>query len=392
MRILLTVGILALVVLGADAQKQIKPNINKAKMMWEKGDLPGAQEMIDAATTYEKTMNDGKTWYYRGLIYASIDTTSNADHRALSNNAMEVALESFAKAESMDDGKGYALISTFGIATLDQQLNGWYGHYFNEAVLSYEAEDFETAIDKFMSAAKIMPTDTNSVQNAAYAAINGENNEKALELLQETVNRGSKNLNIYLNIVQLHMTNENLEKALEVTRQAKKVFPTNNMLNRQEVDLLRKLGKLDEAIEQLKIAISNEPDNALLPFFLGILYEEAEDEANAIVWYDKAIEVDPTYYDAAFNKAAMQYNKGTEIQKEKNLLGYSKEDQKKAKELEPKIKQAFADAIPAWEKLYEIRPKERDVLERLIYMYDLTGQSTKADKMEKELNALPSED
>ena len=68
---------LMLSAVAVSAQKKQKPNINKALKSLQEGQLAEAKEMIDAATTYEKTMDDGKTWYYRGLIYAAIDTTSN---------------------------------------------------------------------------------------------------------------------------------------------------------------------------------------------------------------------------------------------------------------------------------------------------------------------------
>src|SRR5687767_12482693 len=65
------------------AQKPVKPNLNKALSLYQEGKLSEAKDMIDAATTYEKTMNDGKTYYYKGLIYAALDTTSNATYKAL---------------------------------------------------------------------------------------------------------------------------------------------------------------------------------------------------------------------------------------------------------------------------------------------------------------------
>jgi hypothetical protein len=75
---------------AAFAQKQSKPNINKALTALTDGKLQEAKEIIDAATTYEKTMNDGKTWYYRGLIYATLDTTSNEAFKALEPEPLKV--------------------------------------------------------------------------------------------------------------------------------------------------------------------------------------------------------------------------------------------------------------------------------------------------------------
>src|SRR5690606_25630394 len=93
--------VLLLVCFTATAQKQKKPNLNKALNAWRDGNLAEAKQIIDDATTYEKTKDDGKTWYYRGLIYASIDTTSNEEHKSLAENPLQVAVESFAKADQL---------------------------------------------------------------------------------------------------------------------------------------------------------------------------------------------------------------------------------------------------------------------------------------------------
>src|SRR3990170_4497813 len=92
---------LMLVAVAVSAQKKQKPNINKALKSMQEGQLAEAKEMIDAATTYEKTMDDGKTWYYRGLIYAAIDTTSNPAFKSLADDPFKTAMESFAKADQL---------------------------------------------------------------------------------------------------------------------------------------------------------------------------------------------------------------------------------------------------------------------------------------------------
>jgi len=62
MKKVLTLVMSMLILMSAEAQKAKKPNINKAKTLWTQGKLDEAKSMIDAATEYEKTMNEGKTW------------------------------------------------------------------------------------------------------------------------------------------------------------------------------------------------------------------------------------------------------------------------------------------------------------------------------------------
>ena len=87
--VILMLALVSGVVLG-----QKKPNINKAKGYLDKGEYVAAQEEIDRAIEYEKTMGKAKTWYYRGMIYAALDTALNQE------GATDVVLASFAKASS----------------------------------------------------------------------------------------------------------------------------------------------------------------------------------------------------------------------------------------------------------------------------------------------------
>ena len=47
-------------------------------------------------------MNDPKAWYYRGLVYGSLDTTPNEAYKALAPDAFTVAMESFKKADELN--------------------------------------------------------------------------------------------------------------------------------------------------------------------------------------------------------------------------------------------------------------------------------------------------
>src|SRR5688572_3568983 len=95
--------VLFLIVPGIlSAQKVEKPNINKALTALKEKKYDEAKSIIDAATTYEKTMNDGKTWFYRTVIYGALDTTSAYTS---SENLTAVAVESLKKTNELAGGK-----------------------------------------------------------------------------------------------------------------------------------------------------------------------------------------------------------------------------------------------------------------------------------------------
>jgi tetratricopeptide (TPR) repeat protein len=388
MKTVLTICMSLLLLAGAEAQK--KPSINKAKALWEQGVLDEAKAMIDAATTYEKTMNDGKTWYYRGLIYASIDTTSNEAYQALEANALDVSLASFAKADELgEEGKDYSHWAASGLpVTKTQQIAGYYSYYFEQALNAYNEDDFVNASTLFETAAKILPNDTSAISNAGYAAQAVDDNDRALAMFNETLKRGANSLAIHQNIIGIYQQMDKSDEALNAIQEAKKSFPADNGLNRLEISILIGQGKQEAALNQLKNAIEKEPSDVVLRFVLGILYEELKDVDNALKAYDEALNIDPNHFESSFNKAVLVFNQANALYKEKGLLGYSAADQKKAKELDPKIKAGFMKAMPAWEKVYSIKPTDRSALESLVFIYAYLGEEKKADKVEAELNAL----
>src|SRR5688572_32509291 len=103
------------------AQKEVKPNINKAIASLKAKKYDEAKTNIDAATTYEKTMNEGKTWFYRGTIYGALDTTAAYSS---TEDLTAVAAASFKKAEELSGGKygAYYIPDENGLPVLYAQI------------------------------------------------------------------------------------------------------------------------------------------------------------------------------------------------------------------------------------------------------------------------------
>ncbi|MCP4459877.1 MAG: hypothetical protein GY816_17920 [Cytophagales bacterium] len=392
MKNVLTFLMSVLIVGSLSAQKVKKPNVNKAKTLWSQGKLDEAKAMIDNATEFEKTMNDGKTWYYRGLIYATIDTISNPEYNMLSDNAREVAIASFDKANELaEQDKGYYILVPSGLpVTMDQQIEGYYAHYFTKALDTYEKKDWATTSENFEMAWSIKKSDTVAITNAGYTAQAAGNNERAYSLLEKSVESGARSLNIYYNMIIILNEKKDFEGTLEVISNAKEIYPSDNSLNRYEVDALIKLDKVDEAIEQLKLAIEQEPNDPILYFSIAMLYEDTDVDL-AIEYYEGALKADPNHYESNYNLAVARFNQANVSYKEWTQLTTSAADKKKDKELKPIIEKGFAEALPYWEKVYELKAADQATLQTLMFLYSYLDNNDKADKMEEELNALLGE-
>jgi len=371
---------------------QKKPKINQAEKARSEGNLAEAKEIIDAAIEHEKTKDDGKTWYYRGLIYSSLDTTSNPEYQNLADHPLKTAMEAFAKADEIDpDGNKYYISDANGLPMLkEQQLNTLWGYYLNKGVEAYQSENTDDAIKYFTKTQVIQPKDTTGYIYAGLAAQSGKQYDIAAKnyyVLIDDLDYAKED--IYNALIYIEGTvNKDDDKALALIRKAKEKFPNNLDFAKSEINALIRMKKVDEAKAELENAIAKEPDNPTLYFTLGVMYEELENMEKAQEAYQKAVDVDPTFYNAVFNLAVLNYNLAVELIKEKNNLGISSAEQKKAQAMSKQIEEKLRNALPYWKKANELQPNDRTTLETLQYIYSQLKMNEEVMKISEQLDAL----
>jgi len=386
----ITLFLLMLATVSAFAQKAAKPNLNKALTSWKEGKLDEAKANIDLAPTYEKTMNDPKAWYYRGLIYGSIDTTSNEAYKALAPDAFTVAMESFKKADELSKGKELFIQDAAGLPVMKtQQMTYWANMYINKGASLYQEEDLENALKAFEKAQMILPEDTLSYFYAGFVANSLENYDKAISSFQKYIDLGGKSADAYLSIININSgPKENKEEALRMVRLAKPKFPNNPDLPKVEIGLLIDLKRIDEAKSGLEAAISKEPNNKILHFYLGYANASLNNFPEAKKNYEDALKIDPQYFDAQLYLSKLVYADAAAIKKEMSNLGITAADKKKRFELDKQLVEKLKIALPYWEKTEKLNPSDQEVLDTLYSIYtdlDMQDQMKRVEKRYKEL-------
>ena len=371
---------------------QKKPKIGQAEKERSEGNLGVAKDIIDEASEYEKLKDDGKTWYYRGLVYASLDTTQNPEYKSLAADPLKTAMESFAKADEMAKGSSeYYVTGANGFpVTKSQQLDQLWGYYLNKGVEYYNVDDAKGAYGYFQKMTVVKPQDTTGYYYAASMAQVYEDYETALKNYYVLVNDlDMQATDVYNSIIYIEGTvNDNPEKALEYARKAKAEFPNDPEFAKSEISALIKLERLDEARTELEAAIDKDPNNPALTFTLGVMYEEVNQPDKAKEAYIKSIEADPNYLNSRFNLAVISYNQAVELIKERNNLGISAADQKKAKAMQADIDVKLKESLPHWEKVHELQPKDKTALETLQYLYTQMKMYDNAEAIANKLDAL----
>jgi tetratricopeptide (TPR) repeat protein len=366
-------------------QKAVKPNLNKALASWKEGKLDEAKEIIDACATYEKTMNNGETWYYRGLIYASLDTTSNEAYKNLAPDAFNTALESFAKADQMAKaGKEYFVNDANGFPILkSQQIPVWANTYLNQGATLYQEDDLEGALANFEKVQKINPNDTTAFFYAGFVANNLEKYDLAIDNFRKYIEKGGTSSDAYAMMINIYNgPKEDKAKGLEVVREARQKFPNHPDFGKIEIGILIDQGKIDEAKAGLEDAIKKEPDNKVLHFYLGYANSSLNNTEAAIKNYQDALQIDPKYFEAQLFLAKEMYKPAAVIKKEMSNLGISEADKKKRFELDKVLVDKLKTALPYWEQAERINPSDQEVLDQLYAIYIDLGMDAQVKRVE----------
>ncbi|WP_436516402.1 tetratricopeptide repeat protein [Ekhidna sp. To15] len=389
MRTFLTLFLAAICVVGY-AQK--KPKINQALSALEDGELSEAKSIIDAAIVHEKTKDDPKTWYYRGQIYAALDTANNEE------GALDESLKAFDRALELDPAqKSFNSVdfNTGQVVNIDSKKQGYYAFYYNNAITAYNEDLYEEAADNFETAYYIMPSDTNAILNAAYASSAAGDAKRAEASFKKCYEAGMKDKSIFLQLYNYAAKDERLEEALAYIKDARKVYPDDIDLAKYEINLLIRLDRTDEAMTEIESSIKAEPNNADLLFSLGVLKDETGDKEGAMETYKKAISVNPDHFNSYFNIGAMLFNETNALVKEQGALNYypgkssyKAEEKKRYQTLDTAIEEKLNESLPVWEKLHSLRSDEPDVMTSLIYVYKGLGMLDKAKEIQAKLDAL----
>ncbi|HYG03068.1 MAG TPA: tetratricopeptide repeat protein [Chryseosolibacter sp.] len=396
---------LMLAAISLQAQKQPKPNLNKVLSMLQEGKLAEAKDMADAATTYEKTKDDGKTWYYRGLVYATIDTTAGNPVKESVNDPFGIAMKSFAKADSIDSNNEFFVSSSAGIFTKSQQMEMLANHYLNTALKQYQEEPIASLenMDKTKKIAetqlKTYANDTLTYYVGALVANEQEQWDRAIEDATKYIEKGGTSRDMYLILYQIYSREESKMdsvKALEIVRAAKKKFTSDATFPRIEIEMLVQQNKVEEAKANLKEQLNREPNDKQLHYFLGYinttlkLHEEARENFVA------ALKVDPTYFDAQYALANTYLIDVDKLTKEWSAVGSSQAESKKRSELIQKRVKAAETAIPYLEKAEQMKAPDSDtqieVLEKLKLLYYYTADDKNTARVAQKLKALGADE
>lgn len=367
-------------------------------------ELLKAKAEIEPAIDHIKTMENAKTWYYRGLIYENIYKNSFAkDEKSgevlypelepAREGAVLTSIESYKKAIAIGSKK----INMAEVKQHHAEMSKW---AYQEGVNYYNLKDYGNAANLFAKCYEVKldydMVDNEAAYNAGLAYKLAGDQGKVEEFLRICIQNEFKAEQVYLDLLHMYGQDEaDADKYKATLTEAREKFPDNKDIIQEEINIYLEAKEYDKALGNLDKAIKLDPTNKQLLYARGIILdnqqatlrtEDKTDEANAA--YDRAeadykrvVELDPEGFDGNYSIGALYYNRGAEMLNEANNIM----DDTKYKAAKIEAETQLKSALPFLEKAHTIDPNDAQTMSSLKIIYARTNQMDKFDEMKEKL-------
>ncbi len=388
---LLTVLAFSVVLTAAQAQvnnrtnaflsyKSFTSSLQKGETEAAKKHLLSAKEYIDKAAAHADTERDARTLYYKGEIYTSLAVF-----------ALDPEMKSYASEENIRAGLDAYKASIANKTKKDdytreitQKVSMLNYQSATVATEMYNKKEYKTAFEGFVTAYEVLTVlnqlDTSSAFNAGLCADilkDYDNAEKYFRICLDAGYRGAPMHVTYINVL---LDAERHEDALKAIREARSKYPKDRDLIITELSYYLQKGDNEASEKVLQEAVEADPNNPLLYFSAGVVYDNLKKYEEAIKAYEKAISLNPEYFDAYFNLGAVYHNEAADMYNKLNDITDNKEYEKGRVVADARIK----EALPYLEKARSLNPDDRD---NLIMLRNVYGRLNETDKW-NEVNEL----
>lgn len=357
--------------------------MNNAKLLIQR-----AKTAIDKASQNEKTMNDAKTWHYYGVIYLKIATYP--EFADLDAEALEKSATAFIKVNELD--QSYFIDNQQEIMSY---INSIGTNYFNQGGMAYEAGDYPKSIDCYKKAYETMTIlgqkDNAALLNAVQIAVKMANAyETAVELCEILIANSYEDPLVYQYMANAQNALGNDDKMLEYLQIGREKFPDNEGLINEQIESYIKLKREVEIIDQIKEMAEIHNDNFAYSFIIGTIYGNTESPIynidSAVVYYKKAIEINPNSIDSYANLAGIYIDRSNVIKNEAEaILDNATNFNEAMKQSDAMMKESdtvLEQALPYIEKAYELAKDDMDIKRVLKSVYVRLKMMDKASALD----------
>ena len=334
--------------------------------------LDKAKEYVDLAAANEKTMNSGKTHFYRAQIYGALlqmhadDSTYVNQHKDEYGKIMQESLK-----KAYEDPKTKKDVEDM-LNMQAIQLNAMAKKFTDDKKFKEAAQMYEAIAE---SKSYIGKVDSISYYNAGVMYQNSEEYGKAADQFKKLAEMGYHPAESYANAIRNYVDAKELDSVKPLLDAAIAKYPTNKEVLLSGVNYYLGKNDMNSAKELMDKALQQDPNNKVLLYNIGTISLNNKDYARAEEVLQKAIQIDPNYDDAYYQLGAVYVNKYAEMSEK--LYDMNPNDPK-YKELDTEAKATIRKAVAPLEKYLEKHPDDRATLLNMTKIYRSIGDNAKA--------------
>lgn len=224
--------------------------------------------------------------------------------------------------------------------------------------------------------------------------------------LEKLFKDGYPEAGVYSTLYTLTLKEKGREAALPYLQKGRKILPDDSSLLILEINDGQNSGDPGSAVDNLKKAIAQQPENASLRVTLAQAYDrlfliEANrgDPAkakelfrNAADFYKQALDMEPTNFAASYGLGALYFNNAAVVAKDlKQYEGIATpEATAKFDEILKDVYTQFDKALPYLKKAETLDPNDAKTLNALIQIYDRKGEPALSGEFRRRLSTVQS--
>jgi tetratricopeptide (TPR) repeat protein len=379
-------------------------NVKEAKSIIEGSnpDFAKAEQLINAALKDPSTMNDPETWNTAGMVQKKIDEKQMEkaylkkpyDTTAVYNSILNM-YQYFVKCDELaqvpnEKGKiknkyrkDNAAVMLMERQNLIQGGIQSFNTGKNEDAVKFFGTYVESASYPMLETAELMKKDTLLSQISYYATLAADRagNHAAVKKYAPMALSDKANGKFAMQLLaETYKTDKDSVQFLKTIEEGIVKYPDNQYFFANLIDYYAARNQNDKAMEFADQMIAKDPNNKLYTYVKAYLFHNMKKYDEAIPFYEKTVQLDPTYAEA-FNNLGLVYVMKAQELSDKVTTNVNSPDYKKAQNA---IKDLYKKALPNYEKARQLKPDQKELWgQGLLRVYYILGMEPQYSELEK---------
>jgi tetratricopeptide (TPR) repeat protein len=260
-----------------------------------------------------------------------------------------------------------------------------------EAVAQYEKKEFKASHDNFVKLLDMnnIPqlkgqVDTVYMYYAGRAALEASDYPEAVKMFDLAAANKYEDPFLYVFRKQAYFGAGDTAKGVAIIDEGFNKYPDNSSIMIELINYYLVTNQGDAALKLLGKAKAADPSNVSYTFAEGTLYDKMGDFANAEKSYKVCLDMNPKFFDAAYNLGVLYFNNAVKIYEDASKISDNTEFEKRQKQGDDML----MNAVPYMEKAHELDPTDRSSLETLKTVFYRLKMDDKYQEVVKQINSL----